>query len=111
MPPSRSIHGDSHRVPGDKSITHRALLLAALAPGRSRIRGALTSQDARSTARVVRQLGARVSPLREGTDLSIEGAGGFIPPRDTLHCGNSGTTARLLLGLATLGRRRRHVRR
>src|SRR5450755_4377527 len=43
----------THRVPGDKSITHRALMLAALAPGRSALRGALTSEDARSTARAL----------------------------------------------------------
>ncbi|HET9275092.1 MAG TPA: hypothetical protein VFN96_03375, partial [Gemmatimonadales bacterium] len=54
------------RVPGDKSITHRLLLLAAMARGESRIHGALTSLDAASSARVLRQLGARVSPLRPG---------------------------------------------
>ncbi len=54
------------RVPGDKSITHRALLLGALARGRSHVGGALTSLDARSSARVLRALGAEVSPLRPG---------------------------------------------
>ena len=56
----------SVRVPGDKSITHRVLLLAALTRGTSHIGGALTSLDARSSARVLRQLGAELSPLRPG---------------------------------------------
>ena len=52
------IVGGAVRVPGDKSVTHRALLLGAMAPGTSRVTGALTSLDARSSARVLRQLGA-----------------------------------------------------
>jgi 3-phosphoshikimate 1-carboxyvinyltransferase len=85
-------------VPGDKSVTHRALMLAALAAGESVVRGPLASQDARSTARVLRQLGVRVGPLRTGADVRIRG-GRWRPPRASLDCGNSGTTARLLLGL------------
>jgi 3-phosphoshikimate 1-carboxyvinyltransferase len=88
-----------HRVPGDKSITHRALMLAALAPGTSELAGALTSEDARSTARVLRQLGAVISPLRAGAVVQVTGRARFRAPRATLDCGNSGTTARLLLGL------------
>ena len=87
------------RVPGDKSITHRVLLLAALAPGTSHIRGALTSLDARSTARVLRQLGAAVSPLRSGAITTVVGHSRFRRPAEILNCGNSGTTTRLLLGL------------
>jgi len=89
----------SVRVPGDKSITHRVLLLAALARGSSRIRGALTSLDARSTARILRQLGARVSPLRPGAGVQVEGHGRLRPPDGILDCGNSGTTTRLTLGV------------
>jgi 3-phosphoshikimate 1-carboxyvinyltransferase len=87
------------RAPGDKSITHRALLLAALGRGVSHLGGALTSLDARSSARVLRQLGAEISPLREGDVLAIKGRGRFRAPDRTLDCGNSGTTTRLLLGL------------
>jgi 3-phosphoshikimate 1-carboxyvinyltransferase len=87
------------RVPGDKSITHRALLFAAFASGSSRIEGALTSLDARSSARVLRQLGAAVSPLVAGRGIVVTGRGRFRRPAAKLHCGNSGTTARLLLGL------------
>lgn len=87
------------RVPGDKSVTHRLLLLAGLAPGRSRLVGALTSDDARSSARVLRQLGVRISPLRFGEQIVIEGRERFRRPAGVLDCGNSGTTARLLMGL------------
>jgi 3-phosphoshikimate 1-carboxyvinyltransferase len=87
------------RVPGDKSITHRVLLLGALGRGMSRITGALTSLDARSSARVLRQLGAGVSPLRAGATATVQGRGSFRRPIEVLDCGNSGTTTRLLLGL------------
>src|SRR3954464_10317550 len=91
--------GGSVRVPGDKSITHRVLLLAALARGSSSISGALTSLDARSTARVLRQLGASVSSLKQGSTTTVAGKGKFQKPERILDCGNSGTTTRLLLGL------------
>jgi 3-phosphoshikimate 1-carboxyvinyltransferase len=93
------IVGGTVRAPGDKSITHRALLFAALARGVSRVGGALTSLDARTTARVLRQLGAEVSPLRPGNVVTIGGRGRLRRPDDVLDCGNSGTTTRLLLGL------------
>jgi 3-phosphoshikimate 1-carboxyvinyltransferase len=86
-------------VPGDKSITHRALLLAAMARGTSHVGGALTSLDARSTARVLRQLGASISPLRPDAVITVHGRGRLRRPLRTLDCGNSGTTTRLLLGL------------
>lgn len=87
------------RVPGDKSISHRGLLFAALARGVSHLGGVLTSLDIRSSARALRQLGADISPLREGEVVTIEGRGRLRPPAATLDCGNSGTTTRLLLGL------------
>lgn len=93
------IVGGSISVPGDKSITHRALILAALSPTTSRLRGALTSHDARSTARVLRQLGALIGPLREGAEVSVRGMTRLRRPGSALHCGNSGTTARLMTGV------------
>lgn len=84
-------------VPGDKSISHRALLIGALARGRSVVTGALAAADVQSTARVLRQLGIDVSPLRGGATVSVRGAR-FRTPGATLQCGNSGTTARLVLG-------------
>ncbi len=93
------IVGGVARVPGDKSITHRALLFASLAPGTSHLGGALTSLDARSSARVLRQLGATITPLRAGRVVAVRGRARFRRPADVLDCGNSGTTTRLLLGL------------
>lgn len=86
-------------VPGDKSLTHRALLLAALAGGESVVHGALTSLDARSTARVLRALGVRISPLRAGAQVQVRAPRRLAPPNRVLDCGNSGTTARLGMGV------------
>jgi 3-phosphoshikimate 1-carboxyvinyltransferase len=87
------------RVPGDKSISHRALICAALADGRSRIRNILPSADVHSTAGVLRALGAGVPDLAD--DMRIDGRrlGGLTEPQETLDCGNSGTTARLMAGV------------
>jgi 3-phosphoshikimate 1-carboxyvinyltransferase len=87
-------------VPGDKSISHRALILAALGSGRSRIRGLLRSADIASTAGVLRALGVGV-PALDAPELLIEGVGlrGLRSPATPLDCGNSGTTARLLAGV------------
>jgi 3-phosphoshikimate 1-carboxyvinyltransferase len=96
--PTMKIAGEV-RVPGDKSISHRALLLAVLGTGRSRIRGILDSADVRSTAGALRALGADVPPL--GAEIAIAGVGvnGVRSPGSSLDCGNSGTTARLLAGV------------
>ncbi len=91
--------GGSIRVPGDKSLSHRALLFAALARGTSHVGGMLTSLDARSSARVLRQLGAEVSPLVAGRMVTVLGRGRLRRSADVLDCGNSGTTTRLLLGM------------
>ena len=87
-------------VPGDKSISHRALMLAVLGRGRSRIRGLLRSADVASTAAVLRALGATIPDLA-GETLEIEGLGlrGLRAPERALDCGNSGTTARLMAGI------------
>ena len=85
------------RVPGDKSISHRALMLAALAPGWSRVTGLLDSADVRSTAECLRRLGADVPEV--GPAMTI-GGGTLRAPTDDLDCGNSGTSARLLAGVA-----------
>lgn len=87
------------RVPGDKSVSHRALMFGALAEGRSTIRGVLQSADTASTADALRVLGWSVPAL--GPALSING-GGLAhrpPPGSMLDCGNSGTTTRLLMGI------------
>jgi len=91
------------RPPGDKSISHRALMLAALAGGGGRggtseLEGLLTGADVKSTARVLRQLGAEISTVRDGSAVTVH-ASRLSHPASRLHCGNSGTTARLMLGI------------
>lgn len=87
------------RVPGDKSISHRSLILPSLADGESRIRGILDSEDVRATAEALRSLGAAIPPL--ASEMRVKGAGlrGLRPPRSALDCRNSGTTTRLLAGV------------
>lgn len=86
------------RVPGDKSISHRAVLLGALAGGVSEVHGFLESEDCRATAAAVQALGAGVE--RSGGALRIRGAAGRLaPPRADVDLGNSGTGLRLLAGV------------
>lgn len=87
------------RVPGDKSITHRALILAALATGRSRIRRPLIGADTLSTAAALRALGVRIPELTADTAVDGVGLHGLQASPDLIDCGNSGTTARLLMGV------------
>jgi 3-phosphoshikimate 1-carboxyvinyltransferase len=87
------------RVPGDKSISHRAVLLASLANGTCVIRGFLPSQDCQSTIEAIRALGISVDQPEEST-LIIHGRRGvFQAPEGPINCGNSGTLMRLLSGL------------
>jgi 3-phosphoshikimate 1-carboxyvinyltransferase len=90
------------RVPGDKSISQRALILATLGSGTSRIRGLLTGGDSASTASALQQLGSKIPPLDpRGAEVQIAGMGlrGLRRPSEPLDLGNSGTGARLLLGV------------
>ncbi|MEA3010715.1 MAG: 3-phosphoshikimate 1-carboxyvinyltransferase [Sphingomonadales bacterium] len=88
------------RVPGDKSISHRALICAAMAVGRSRIEGLSDAEDVRSTARALRAMGVRIVPDEDGAwAVDGVGAGGLLQPGHPLDMGNSGTSARLLMGL------------
>ena len=88
----------SIRVPGDKSISHRALILSALAHGSSRIDHILDSADVQSTAGALRAMGARIPAI--APRMWVEGAAGALTsPRESLDCGNSGTTTRLLAGV------------
>ena len=87
-------------VPGDKSISHRALMLGALAIGRTRVTGLLEGEDVLATAAALRALGAAIERGEDGA-WSIDGigVGGLAEPADVLDFGNSGTSARLLLGI------------
>ena len=88
------------RVPGDKSISHRALMLSALAVGESRIEGLLEGEDVLATAAAMRAMGADVQRDDTGTwRVHGVGVGGLLQPRQALDMGNSGTSTRLLMGL------------
>ena len=88
------------RAPGDKSISHRALIIAALATGRSLIKGLLVADDLTSTANALRQCGVVIGVGKQG-DCEIDGVGigGLIEAADVLDLGNSGTAVRLLMGV------------
>lgn len=92
-------------VPGDKSISHRALILGALSVGETRIVGLLEGQDVLDTAKAMRAFGAEVTRHRPG-EWSVHGVGvgGFAEPDQVIDCGNSGTGVRLIMGaMATTG--------
>ncbi|NEP81733.1 MAG: 3-phosphoshikimate 1-carboxyvinyltransferase [Okeania sp. SIO3B3] len=87
-------------IPGDKSISHRSLMLGAIAQGKTTIKGLLLGEDPRSTAQCFSLLGANISQLN--TDLvEVQGVGldNLTEPSRVLDCGNSGTTMRLMLGI------------
>ena len=96
---SGPLHGEIS-VPGDKSISHRALLLSAIAEGHSHITNFLESEDCRATVRIMRALGVSVQSEGSG-ELLVEGKGlhGLKEASAVLDCGGSGTTMRLLAGL------------
>lgn len=96
--PARRLNGKL-RLPGDKSISHRAAILAALAEGRTRLENFSTSEDCAATLSCLKQLGVKIG--RDGTSVLIEGAGldGLREPRAPLDCGNSGSTMRMLAGV------------
>ena len=87
------------RAPGDKSISHRALILGAMATGVTDIEGLLEGDDILATARAVEAFGATVERLGEGR-WRVTGQGGFRKPAGVIDCGNAGTGVRLLMGAA-----------
>ena len=98
---SASLQGLSGhtRVPGDKSISHRSLMLAALAEGTTQVRGLLEGEDVLRTADAMRALGARITSDEKGWTIEGKGVGQLSEPADVLDMGNSGTAARLLSGI------------
>ena len=88
-------------VPGDKSISHRALIIGSIAEGETLIEGFLDSEDPLSTADCLRKLGVKIPQIEKNQPFRISGVGleGFREPKEILNCGNSGTTMRLLMGL------------
>ena len=97
--PAARVVGDV-RLPGDKSISHRAILLAALGDGLSLVRGLSDGEDVGRTLAAVRALGVRVEAVPDGV-LRFDGVGlhGLSPPDGPIDCGNAGTAMRLLLGV------------
>ena len=96
--PSKALRG-SVTAPGDKSMSHRALILGAMAKGVTTIEGLLEGDDVRATAAAMRAFGARIERLDEGR-WRVTGAGGLSEPDDIIDCGNAGTGARLIMGAA-----------
>ncbi len=97
--PSGPLRG-TIRVPGDKSISHRSIMLGALAVGETRVTGLLEGEDVLSTAAAMRAMGASVERLGDG-EWSVQGVGvgALLQPQTPLDMGNSGTSTRLLMGL------------
>ncbi|MDP3299999.1 MAG: 3-phosphoshikimate 1-carboxyvinyltransferase, partial [Phenylobacterium sp.] len=87
------------RAPGDKSISHRALILGAMASGTTDITGLLEGEDVKRTAQAMAAFGAGVERLGDGR-WRVEGRGGFSEPLDVIDCGNAGTGVRLIMGAA-----------
>lgn len=89
------------RVPGDKSISHRSLILGALSSGETRIKGLLTGEDIMATARAMESYGAIVTPEDDGIwTVRGQGVGGLLEPDDVIDFGNAGTGIRLTMGVA-----------
>lgn len=97
--PARCLRGEI-TVPGDKSISHRSIMLGSLAEGTTRVTGFLMGEDNLSTWQAFEAMGITIRRLGEG-ELEITGRGleGLVEPGDVLDCGNSGTTMRLMTGL------------
>lgn len=96
--PSGPLSGTA-QVPGDKSISHRSLILGALAVGETRVTGLLEGQDVLDTARAMQAFGAEVIQHGPGAwSVHGVGTGGFAEPEDVIDCGNSGTGVRLIMG-------------
>lgn len=98
--PAGPLHGEA-TLPGDKSVSHRALILGALAVGGTTVKGLLEAEDVMRTARMVEALGASVKRQRRGLwRVQGVGVGGLAEPADVLDVGNAGTAVRLLMGVA-----------
>src|ERR1700679_1216374 len=96
--PGGPLRGRIH-APGDKSISHRALILGALAEGETEIEGLLEGDDVLRTAQAMAEFGAAVSREGEGR-WRVKGHGQLLEPDSVVDCGNSGTGVRLIMGAA-----------
>jgi 3-phosphoshikimate 1-carboxyvinyltransferase len=96
--PGGPLRGDV-RAPGDKSISHRALILGSIARGTTRVGGLLASADVLHTAQAMRRFGATISQLGDD-DWRVDGVGDLREPSEVIDCGNAGTGVRLIMGAA-----------
>ncbi|MGR3376250.1 3-phosphoshikimate 1-carboxyvinyltransferase [Salipiger abyssi] len=94
---STGLHGEAH-VPGDKSISHRSLILGAMAVGETRVTGLLEGQDVLDTAKAMRAFGAQVEKRGDTWHVQGVGVGGFAEPGQVIDCGNSGPGVRQIMG-------------
>ena len=94
---TNSLHG-TIILPGDKSISHRAIIFGALSIGKTVIEGLLESEDIYRTIKAMEKFGARISKNKNNWEVYGFGVGGFSSPESVIDCGNSGTTCRLLMG-------------
>ena len=88
----------SLKISGDKSVSHRALILSAMGTGKSKITNLLESEDVMSTLNILKELGIKIVKDDDSWIVYGNGTGGFLEPKKSLNCGNSGTTARLMIG-------------
>ena len=96
--PVDGLVGEIH-VPGDKSISHRSILTASMCVGKTSMEGLLESEDVLATVGACRKLGATIERIgKQNWQVHGVGVGGFMEPDDVIDCGNSGTSARLLMG-------------
>ncbi len=86
------------KISGDKSVSHRALIISALSSGKSKITNLLESDDVMRTLKILKELGVKIVKEKEHWLVYGNGTSGFIEPSKYLNCGNSGTTARLMIG-------------
>ncbi|EBA07679.1 3-phosphoshikimate 1-carboxyvinyltransferase [Sagittula stellata E-37] len=91
------LTGEAH-VPGDKSISHRSLILGAMTVGETKVTGLLEGQDVLDTAKAMRAFGAQIEKIGETWHVHGVGVGGFLEPENVIDCGNSGTSVRLIMG-------------
>ncbi len=96
--PTGRLHGVV-RVPGDKSISHRAVMFSALSEGSSVLKGLLLGEDVRATIRCFQAMGVKIEIEQDQVVIHGVGLHGLKAPAEVLDCGNSGTTLRLLLGI------------
>ncbi len=99
--PLKNLIKTTLSVPSDKSISHRAIIIGAIANGRTEIKNLLTSEDCLCTLKIMQQLGVEISNFNNFETVTVYGKGlnSFTEPKNILNCGNSGTTMRLMSGL------------